>query len=115
MEWGQGHPEEALRILERGLARVRRRRGRAQLLSTQGSILARTGRHTEAEAAFRKALRLNPKDPLTHYHYAKDLLIPQGRVAEACEHLRQARALRARKARHRRRIDQAWHRWCGDS
>ena len=115
LEARQGRPEEALRILEQGLARVRRRRWRALLHSAQGSVLARQGRYDRAEAAFREALRLNPRNPLTHYHYAMGLLLPQGRLDEACEHLRQAHALRARKARDRRRITRAWQRHCDSS
>jgi len=112
MEAQQGHREEALRILEKGLRQVHRRRERAILLSTRGGTLARMQRWDEAEEAFRQALRLHARNPLTHYHFAVDLLLKRGRTEEACAHLRRAQALRPRKPRDRRKIEQALARHC---
>ncbi len=108
MEARLGDREKALELLEQGLKRVRNSRGRALLLSTRGSLLARLQRFPEAEAAFRQALKVYEKDPLTHYHFAVDCLLPQGRREEACQHLRRARQLRPRKKRDRQRIQRAW-------
>ena len=44
-----------------------------------------------------EALRLHPKDPLTHYHYAVDCLAPQRLLDQACQHLRRAQELRPAK------------------
>ncbi|MDW8277709.1 MAG: tetratricopeptide repeat protein, partial [Anaerolineales bacterium] len=86
---------------------VTHRRGRALLLSTLGSLLAEQRRYQEAETHFRQALDLHEKDPLTHYHFAVQVLLPTGRREEACAHLRRALELNPRKPRDRARIEQA--------
>jgi tetratricopeptide (TPR) repeat protein len=50
---------------------------------------------------------LHERNPLTHYHYAVDVLLKQGRRDEACRHLRRVLELNPRKARHRRQIERA--------
>jgi uncharacterized protein HemY len=98
--------------LRRGLAQVEERRGRALLLSTLGGLLARQKKYAEAEDAFRQALDFDEKNPLTHYHFAVDCLIPQGKLKEACRHLERARSLRPRKERDRQKIESALRRYC---
>jgi tetratricopeptide (TPR) repeat protein len=115
MEAQQGQPETAEALLRRGLEQVEERRGRALLLSTLGSILAHREAYPEAEDAFRQALAFDEKDPLTHYHFAVNCLIPQGKLEEACRHLERARSLRPRKERDRRKIESALRRHCGSS
>jgi tetratricopeptide (TPR) repeat protein len=112
MEAQQGQPETAEALLRRGLEQVEERRGRALLLSTLGSILAHRKAYPEAEDAFRQALDFDEKDPLTHYHFAVDCLIPRGKLEEACRHLERARSLRPRKERDRRKIESALRRYC---
>ena len=112
LEAQQGHPETAEALLRRGLEQVEERRGRALLLSTLGGLLARQKKYAEAEDAFRQALAFDEKDPLTHYHFAVDCLIPQGKLEEACRHLERARSLRPRRERDRRKIESALHRYC---
>ncbi|MDQ7028567.1 MAG: tetratricopeptide repeat protein [Ardenticatenia bacterium] len=104
MEARLGRHEEARRLLDEGLSRVQEPRGRALLLSTRGSMLARQQKYAEAEADFRAALALHEGDPLTHYHFAVDCLLPQNRRQEACQHLRRAEELRPRKRRDRERV-----------
>ena len=115
MEAQQGQPETAEALLRRGLEQVEERRGRALLLSALGSILAHREAYPEAEDAFRQALAFDEKDPLTHYHFAVNCLIPQGKLEEACRHLERARSLRPRKERDRRKIESALRRHCGSS
>ncbi len=105
-------PAEARRILEEGLSRVAEPRGRALLHSALGGLLARQGEYEAAEEQFRRALELDPRNPLTHYHYAVDCLIPQHRIDEACRHLREAERIGARRARDRRRIQKALREYC---
>jgi len=112
MEAQDGHPETAEALLRRGLGQVQDRRGRALLLSMLGSLLARQKRYPQAEDAFRQALGLREKDPLTHYHFAVDCLIPQGKGDEACQHLERALELRPRKERDRRKIESALRQHC---
>ena len=112
MEAQDGHPETAEALLRRGLGQVQDRRGRALLLSMLGSLLARQKRYPQAEDAFRQALGLREKDPLTHYHFAVDCLIPQGKGDEACQHLERALELRPRKERDRQKIESALRRYC---
>ncbi len=107
MEAQQVDPRRALELLDEGLSRAREPRGRALLLSTRGGTLARLKRFSEAEEAFHQALALDEANPLTHYHYAMDVLAPQGRREEACRHLRRALQLRPHRARDRRRIEEA--------
>ncbi|MGB9890809.1 MAG: tetratricopeptide repeat protein [Anaerolineae bacterium] len=106
------HPAEARRILEEGLSQITEPRGLALLHSTLGGLLARQGEYQAAEEQFHQALELDSRDPLTHYHYAIDCLVPQRRMDEACRHLREAESLGARKARDRRRIREALQRHC---
>ena len=115
MEAQQGQPETAEALLRRGLEQVEERRGRALLLSALGSILAHREAYPEAEDAFRQALDFDEKNPLTHYHFAVNCLIPQGKLEEACRHLERARSLRPRKERDRRKIESALRRHCGSS
>ncbi|MGC8960072.1 MAG: tetratricopeptide repeat protein, partial [Chloroflexia bacterium] len=112
LEAQQGRPQATRRILEDGLQRVRAPRGRALLLSTLGGLLARQNDLPQAEEYFRQALKLNERDPLTHYHFAVQVLLRSGRRDEACRHLRRALELRPRKARDRRRIEQALQKHC---
>ncbi len=112
LEKEQGQIAEARRLLERGLKQVSSRRGRALLLSTLGSLLAAQRDLATAERHFQEALRLDEKDPLTHYHFAVRVLLPSGRRQEACQHLQRAHELGARKPRDRQRIEQAWRRHC---
>ena len=107
MEARLGNHDKARELLEEGLRRVGEMRGRGLLLSTLGSLLAWQGFMDQAEACFREALTIYPQDPLTHYHFARDCLLPQGRTDEACEHLRRALALKPRKPRDRERIQRA--------
>ncbi len=112
LEAQNGRPDQAETILRQGLERVREQRGRALLLSTLGGVLARRKEYTQAEDCFREALTLNEKDALTHYHFAVNCLLPQGKRDEACQHLRRALALKPRKARDRQRIEAALRRCC---
>ncbi len=105
--------QRARAVLTRGLRRVRSRRGRALLLSTRGSLQARGWKdYAAAEEDFRRALELNPYDPHTHYHLARDVLLPQGRRDEACRHLQRALQLRVRKRGFRRHLQRFYRRWC---
>ncbi len=112
LEAQNGRPDQAEIILRRGLEQVSDRRGRALLLSTLGGLLARRKDYAQAEARFYEALALDESDPLTHYHFAVDCLIPQRRYKDACEHLHRALALKPRKARDRERIERALRRYC---
>ena len=112
LEAQQGHSETAEALLRRGLEQVEERRGRALLLSTLGGLLARQKKYAEAEDAFRQALDFDEKDPLTHYHFAVNCLIPRGKLEEACRHLERARSLRPRKERDRQKIESALRRYC---
>ncbi len=107
MEARLGRHDRARALLKDGLQQVRAAPDRALPLSTLGSLLARAQRYAEAEDAFRQALALHDRAPLTHYHYAWDCLRPQGRREEACRHLRRARELGARKDKHRQKIQRA--------
>jgi len=106
MEARLGEVERVWDLLQQGLAKVGEPRGRASLLSLQGGLLTRQERWEAAEQAFRRALELDEREPLIYY-FAVDLLALQGRLQEACEHLRRALQLRVRKTRHRRKIEQA--------
>ncbi len=85
LEAQQGNLSEAIRILEDGLQRVHDRRGRALLLSTLGSRLARQNDLLQAEKYFQQALELDERNPLTHYHFAVDVRAqgPPGRSLPA--------------------------------
>ena len=112
MEAQDGHPETAEALLRRGLGQVQERRGRALLLSALGGLLARQKNYPQAEDAFRQALELDEKNPLSHYHFAVDCLIPQGKLEEACRHLERARSLHPRKERDRQKIESVLRRYC---
>ncbi len=112
MEAQHGDAKKAESLLRTGLEKVQEERGRALLLSTLGSLLARQKHYPQAEEAFRQALELWEKNPLTHYHFAVDCLIPQRKTQEACQHLERARSLRPRKERDRRKIEAALQRYC---
>ncbi len=112
MEAQHGDAQTAETLLRKGLEKVQEVRGRALLFSTLGSLLARQKNYPQAEEAFRQALKLHEKDPLTHYHFAMDCLLPQGKRDEACQHLERARSLRPRKERERRKIEAALQRYC---
>ncbi len=115
LEAKNGHPETAQALLRRGLEQVSDRRGRALLLSALGSLLARQKQYPQAEEAFQQALDLHEKNPLTHYHFAVDCLIPQAKREKACRHLRRAQELHPRKERDRRKIESALRRYCSSS
>jgi WD40 repeat protein len=57
-----------------------------------GNDLARQGRHSEAEAEYREALRVKPDDPETHCNLGI-VLREQGRFAEALTELRRGHEL----------------------
>ncbi len=75
-------------------------------------LLARRRDYSQAEACFQQALDLHEADPLTHYHFAVDCLLPQGRQEDVCWHLHRALALRPRKERDRKRILENLNRHC---
>ena len=112
MEARHGDDRTAQKILERGLKCVSKRQGQALILSTFGSLLARRKEFALAKQFFGEALGLNEADPLTHYHFAVDCLLPEGDEEEACQHLHQALELGLRKESDRRRIQRALEQHC---
>ena len=55
-------------------------------VSTQGIFLLNAGQNDEAQAAFEAALAADPSLAEAHYHLGT-LLVGQGKVPEAIEHL----------------------------
>ena len=104
--------ETAKKILDNGLQHVHKRRGRALLLSSMGSLLARQQDYKQARQYFAEALSIDDTNALTHYHFAVDCLLYDGEIVEACHHLHLALKLRPRKEHDRRRIEQALERYC---
>ena len=112
MEAQLGNHSRALELLKEGLGKVKEPEKQGVLLSCKGSILGRRQRFPEAEEAFRRALSLDERNPLIHYHFAADCLLPQGRREEACRHLHRALQLAPRKPRDRQRIQTALRQHC---
>ncbi|MDW8300494.1 MAG: hypothetical protein RML95_14280, partial [Anaerolineae bacterium] len=106
-ERDQRNYSEAERLLREGLRRVSDSKGKGLLHSTLGSLLAGGRKLQEAEKHFRTALRYNSGDPLTHYHFAVRVLLSTNRKDEACQHLCRAKALRPKKQRDRKLIEDA--------
>jgi len=99
MEAQNGDQKKALPILEKGLQLVSKQSGKALILSTMGGLCARQNDFAKAKEYFIEALRLHKENPLTHYHFAVDCLLPIGNREQACQHLRLALELRPRKIR----------------
>jgi tetratricopeptide (TPR) repeat protein len=112
MEAIHGDDRTAQKILERGLKCVSKRQGQALILSTFGGLLARREDFALARQYFDEALNLDEANPLTHYHFAVDCLLPLGDEKVACQHLHRALQLRLRKERDRRKIQQALKQNC---
>jgi tetratricopeptide (TPR) repeat protein len=49
---------------------------------------SRDARWEQSEKCFRRAVELDPNNPMYHGHYAMYLLLPVGRIEEALQHLR---------------------------
>jgi uncharacterized protein HemY len=82
MESQRGDHEKAKKILERGLQCVSDRRERAIILSTLGGLYARQRDFARARQYFIEAIGLHEANPLSHYHFAVDCLIPEGNQKE---------------------------------
>ena len=112
MEAKHGNDRTAQKILERGLKCVSKRQEQAFILSTFGVLLARRKDFALARQYFSEALNVDEANPLTHYHFAVDCLLPEGDEKAACQHLHRALQLRLRKERDRRRVQQALDQYC---
>lgn len=65
----------------------------AEPWAVRGALAAFDQRWAEAEEALLKAIALEPSDPVPHHWYSNMVLIQCGRLEEALDHARQARAL----------------------
>lgn len=81
-----GQPQEALRMIEQGLAQIGERH---ELLRSRGVILEGLGRRAEAEAALRAAVAIEPLDPDANFDLAI-VLLQADRRAEATRYLQAA-------------------------
>jgi len=112
MEARHGDYSTPQKILEMGLKCVSKRQGQAIILSTFGGLLARRENFALARQYFDEALNLDEANPLTHYHFAVDCLLPDGDEKTACQHLHRVLQLHLRKERDRRKIQQALKQHC---
>jgi tetratricopeptide (TPR) repeat protein len=64
-----------------------------------GLMQARQGQFEQAEHSFRRAIELDPRDPLLRDDFTSSLLLPLGRIPEAIDQLRSAEELDSRLLR----------------
>lgn len=65
----------------------------ADAFDALGMMQARAAQWTLAESSFRRAIELDPSEPLWHDHFAGFFLLPLGRIEEAIAQLRTAEGL----------------------
>jgi len=85
-----GHPEEALRLLEKLTKPPYKKQ--AKTFNLMGECLQTLGDHLQAEEYYKKALDINPKYLKTYQNLAI-LLESKGRLDDACRYLKEAHAL----------------------
>jgi Flp pilus assembly protein TadD len=90
-----GRPAEAANQLQLAQELERRQKDAAVAVGdiNRGAALLQNGDDRGAEAAFREAVSLTPRDPLTHYHLGLSLLL-QNKLEEAIAEFRTTLELR---------------------